>query len=128
MSACDVCGTRDDVAHTGREASRLSDDDREAMDARLREILAAWALSTLERRYAPTAGDVVAMTRAMVHAIGCTVADLRVCELAEINARACATVGSTYDHAGRLVMSTLERCPTCDGVSSGPRNFNDCPM
>ena len=53
MSTCDTCAIRDDVAHTGREASRLTDDDREAMDARLCEILAAWALSTVDRRYTP---------------------------------------------------------------------------
>ena len=99
---CDTCAMRDDVVpHTGREASRLSDVDRETMDARLVDMLAGFAMSTVERRYSPTAGDVVAMTRAMVHAIGCTVADLRVCELEEIHGKACAVVGATYDHAGR---------------------------
>ena len=43
MSVCDICAMRDDVPHTGREASRLTDDDREACDARLVEILAGFA-------------------------------------------------------------------------------------
>ena len=105
---CHTCGTHDDVPHTGREGSRLSDADRETMDARLVELIATWAQSMPTRQYSPTAGDVVAMTRAMAHAIGCSIADLRVCELAELNARACAVVGSTYDHAGRFMMGDVD--------------------
>lgn len=80
------------------EANRLTDSDRNAITARVTEVLKMWRHNApFGRMPSICSSDIVALERTAYHSIGCNVHDLRDSELEEIEAtvnRLAATLGT----------------------------------
>lgn len=68
-----------------RNENRLTDDDRDTIQARITETLKTWRLTT-PHPLEPSAIEATTLYRIACHAIGCSDADLRTSEVDEIEA------------------------------------------
>lgn len=82
--------------HESHQASRLTPADWETMRNRIDATIAGWVHSAPTRKYRVTATDTLSLDRLALAAIGCTTADMRDTELAELAAYTADLIGRTY--------------------------------